>query len=160
MDLIELLEGGLESVLIFSRGFAEILAETIGGVVHEHLGVLDALAVAGEIHVDQLRVVVDLLKSVTGLVDVAVEHLLAGNLGHGVDELGVEKALVAGAGLLGSKFELGEGLGVGEIVVNGGGMRAGAGREAKDRGRRTAAKRRVNFITHLEGALTTSCVQG
>jgi hypothetical protein len=56
---------------------------------------------------------VDFLKSVTGLVDVAVEHLSSGNLGHGMDELGVEKALVAWAGLLCSNFELGESLGVG-----------------------------------------------
>ena len=131
MNLIELFEGGFERVSIFTGGSAEIFAETIGGVVHEHLGVLDAFAVAGEIHADELRVVIDFLKGVTGLVDVAVEHLLAGNFGHRVDELGVEVALVAGAGLLGSDFELGQGLGVGKIVVDRGGVRGGGERDGR-----------------------------
>jgi hypothetical protein len=133
--LVELLEGGLEGVLSFGGGFAQIFPETIGGLVHEHLGVLDAFAVIGEIHVDQLRVVVDFLKGVTGLVDFAVEHLSSGNLGHGVDELGVEEALVAGASLLGSEFELGEGLGVGKVVVHGGGVRERAGSESEGQGK-------------------------
>jgi len=135
VNLIELLEGDLEGVLIFTGGFVQILRETIGGLVHEHLGVLDAFAVVGEIHVDQLRVVVDFLKGVTGLVDFAVEHLSSGNLGHGVDELGVEEALVAWAGLLGSEFELGEGLGVGKVVVHGGWVRERAGSESEGQGK-------------------------
>ncbi len=102
VDLVELLEGGLEGGLVFAGGCVEVLAEAVGGVVHEHLGVLEALAVAGESHVDELRVVVDLLERGAGLVDVAVEHLLAGDFGHGVDELGVEEALFARAGLLGA----------------------------------------------------------
>ena len=139
VDLIELLEGDLERGLIFAGGFVEILAEAIGGVVEEHLGVLEALAVAGEIHVDELRVVVDLLERGAGLVDVAVEHLPACDLGHGVDELGVEEALVARAGLLGAKFELGQGLGVGKIFVDGGGVNRsaeGRGTKAGEEGQR------------------------
>ncbi len=46
MDLVELFESGLQGVLIFSGRFVEIFPETIGGVMHKHLGVLDALAVA------------------------------------------------------------------------------------------------------------------
>ncbi len=145
MNLIELFEGGFERVPIFTGGSAEIFAETIGGVVHEHLGVLDAFAVAGEIHVDQLRVVVDFLKGVTGLVDVAVEHLAAGNFGHGVDELGVEEALVAGAGLLSFDFELGQGLGVGEIAVDGGGVRERAGSESEGQRKKDCSETKSKF---------------
>jgi hypothetical protein len=86
-------------------------------VVKEHLGVLETLAVAGHVHVDELGVVIDLLQGLTGLVDVAVEHLLAGDLGHGVDELGIEEALIARTCLLGAQFELGESLGVGKSGV-------------------------------------------
>jgi hypothetical protein len=39
-----------------------------------------------------------------------------------VDELRVEEALVARAGLLGAKFELGQGLSVGKIFIDGGGV--------------------------------------
>jgi hypothetical protein len=52
VDLVELLEGDLEGGLIFAGGLVEILAQAIASVVEEHLGVLEALAVAGEIHVD------------------------------------------------------------------------------------------------------------
>ena len=118
MDLVELLQGGLEGGLIFAGGFVKIFAEAVGGVVQEHLGVLEALAVVGEVHVDELRVVVDLLQGGAGLVDVAVEHLFASELGHGVDEFGVEEALVARTGLLGAEFELGESFGAGKIFVD------------------------------------------
>ena len=162
VDLIELLEGGLEGVLIFAGGFVEVFAETVGGVVHEHLGVLEALGVAGEIHVDELGVVLDLLEGGAGLVDVAVEHLLAGDLGHGVDELGVEEALVARAGLLGAEFELGQGLGVGKIFVDARRAYAsGQERECKDREEGELQEPKSEFHNApLEGALATSCVRG
>ncbi len=145
VNLIELFERDLEGGLIFAGGSVEILAEAIGGVVEEHLGVLESFAVAGEIHVDQLRVVVDFLKGVTGLVDVAVEHLSSGNFGHGVDELGVEEALVAGAGLLGSEFELGQGLGVREIVVHGGGVRERTGGESEGQRKKDCSETKSKF---------------
>jgi hypothetical protein len=145
VNLIELFEGDLEGGLVFAGGSVKIFAEAIGGVVEEHLGVLEALAVAGEIHVDQLRVVVDLLKSVTGLVNVAVQHLLSSNLGHGVDELGVEEALVAGAGLLGSNFELGQGLGVGKIAVDRGGGRERAWSESEGQREKNGSETKSKF---------------
>jgi hypothetical protein len=117
VDFIELLECAFESVLIFVGGFVKILGELVGRIVQQHFSVLDSLAVAGEIDVNELGVVVDLLEGGVGLVDVSVEHLLAGDLGHGVDEFGVEEALVTGAGLLSAKFELGECLGVGEDIA-------------------------------------------
>jgi len=132
VDLIELLEGGLEGVLVFAGSFVEILAEPVGGVVEEHLGVLEAFAVVGHIHVNQLGVVIDLLEGGTGLVDVAVEHLAAGDLGHGIDELCIEEALVARTSLLGALLQLGEGLGVEKIVRVAGGVR----RHAEGKGQR------------------------
>jgi hypothetical protein len=121
VDLIELLEGGLKRVSIFVGGLVEIFAEAVGGVMHQLFGVLEALGVAGEVHVDEKRVGVDLLEGGGRLIDVAVEHLFARDLGHDVDEFGIEEALIAGIGLLGAQLELHEGLGIGKIVVNGGG---------------------------------------
>jgi hypothetical protein len=121
VNLIKLTEGGLEGGLIFAVCFVEILLKLIGGVVEEHLGVLEALGVVGETHMDELGVVVHLFEGGTGLVDVAVDHLFACDLGHGVDEFGVEEALVAGACLLGAELELSQGLGIGKIFVDVGG---------------------------------------
>jgi hypothetical protein len=134
VDLVELFQSDFEGVLIFARSFAEIFRETIGGVVHEHLGVLETLAVAGHIHVDELRVLVDLPEGCAGLVDVAVEHLPAGHLGHGVDELCVEEALVARTGLLGAEFELGQGLCIRNIFIVAGGVdRSTEGKQQEQR---------------------------
>ena len=40
------------------------------------------------------------------MIDVAIDHLAASDLRHGVNELSVEEALVAGVCLLGTEFEL------------------------------------------------------
>jgi hypothetical protein len=101
VNLVELFEGGFQGIAIFAGRLVEVLGEAIGGVMHEHLGVFEALGVAGEVHVDELSVSVDLLEGGAGLFDVAVEHLSAGYFSHNVDEFGVKEALVAGAGLLG-----------------------------------------------------------
>ena len=103
--------------------------------MHEHLGVLEALVVGGEGHVDEVGVVVDALEGGVGLVGVACEHLLTGELGHGVDELCIEEALFARAGLLGADFQLMDGFGGGEGLVDAGGGVAG-GSEREDQGKR------------------------
>jgi hypothetical protein len=131
VDVVELRERGLKGGSILAGGFMEVFGEAIGGVMHEELGVLQAFGVVGEAEMDELRVVLDLFEGGAGLVDVAVEQLFAGDLGHGVDELGVEEALVAGTGLLGAEFELAEGLGVGEGFVDGGGVDGNADHEKK-----------------------------
>jgi hypothetical protein len=118
VNLIESFEGSLQGGAVFAGGLVEILSEPIGGVVHEELSVLEALGVVGKIEVDQLRIVLDLLQGCAGLVDVAIEHLLAGYLGHGVDQLRVKEALVARIGLLSAEFKLAESLGVREIFVD------------------------------------------
>ena len=69
VDFIELFESAFENVLVFVGRFVKILSELVGGVVHQHLGVLDALAVGGEIDVDELGVVIDLFEGGVGLVD-------------------------------------------------------------------------------------------
>ena len=93
---------------------------------HQHLGVLEALGVFGEVELDELSVAVDLLEGGGGVVVVAVGDLLDGHLGHGVDQLRVKVALIAGVGLLGAEFELGEGLGVGKGFVEVCGVDRGA----------------------------------
>jgi hypothetical protein len=40
------------------------------------------------------------------LIDVAIDHLAASDLRHGVNELSIEEALVAGVGLLRAEFKL------------------------------------------------------
>lgn len=115
VDLIELLEGVLHGFLVAAGDEVEILSEAIGGVVHQHLCVLEALGVASEIHVYQVGVVVDLLESGGGLVGVAIGDLFAGTLGHAVDDFGVEETLFAGAGLTGAQFKLSQEFGIGVV---------------------------------------------
>src|ERR1035437_1237942 len=93
----------------------EILGQVVGGVVHEQLGVLQTLGIAGEIEVDQVGVAIDLLEGGGGLFGFAVGDLLAGFYGHPVDEFGVEVALLAGARLTGAQLELGEGFRGGQV---------------------------------------------
>jgi hypothetical protein len=82
VNLIESFEGRLQGGAVFAGGLVEILAEAIGGVVHELLGVLEALGVFGEVKVDEGRVVLNFFQGRAGLVDVAIEHLFACDLGH------------------------------------------------------------------------------
>ena len=99
VDLVELLEGCLHCALVVAGDEVEELGEVIGGVVHELFGVFEALGVAGEVDVDEVGVLIDRLRVAAALFGVAGGDLLAGLLGHGVDELGVEEALFAGFGL-------------------------------------------------------------
>jgi hypothetical protein len=117
LDVVELLEGGLQGGLVFAGSLVKVFAEAVCGVMHQQLGVLEALGVVGEAEMDELGVVLHLLEGGAGLVDVSVEHLLAGDLGHGVNEFRVQEALFTRLGFLGLKFEAGEGLGVGKIFV-------------------------------------------
>ncbi len=52
---------------------------------------------------NELSVVFDLLEGGAGFFRLTVENLFACNLCHGVHELGVKEALLARAGLLGTK---------------------------------------------------------
>ena len=104
--------------------------------MHQQFGTLEAFGVAGEAEMDEFGVVLYLLEGCTGLIDVTIEHLLAGNLGHGVDEFRVEETLLAGLGLLGLKFETGEGLGVGKGLVDRGGVDRGAEGEKQGQGKK------------------------
>jgi len=128
--------------------------------VEEHLGVLEALGVVSHADVDELRVVVDLLERGGGLVEVAIHHLFAGDLGHGVDELGVEEALVARACLLGAQFELGQGLSIGKIFVDVGGVDRGAECEIQRQGKKEGSETKDEFHTHLEGAQLLHVFEG
>ena len=92
----------------------EELAEAVGGVVQQLLGVLQAIAVAGEIELNEVRVLVDLPERRRGVVGVVGGDLRGGLLGEAVDQLGVEKALLAWLGVGGAEFEPGEGLGSGD----------------------------------------------
>jgi hypothetical protein len=118
LDVIELLQGGLQGGLIFAGGLMEVPAELVGGVMHQHFGTLKAFGVAGEAEMDELGVVLYLLESCTGLIDVTIEHLSACDFGHGVDEFRVEETLLAGLSLLSLKLEAVEGLGVGKVLVD------------------------------------------
>jgi hypothetical protein len=145
VNLIELAERGLECGLIFAVCLVEILLKLIGGVMEEHLGVLEALGVVGEAHVDELGVVIDFFEGGTGLVDVTADHLLAGDLGHCVDELSVEEALISWTGLLSAEFELSEGLGIGKIFVDVRGDCGDRERETQRQGEKKCRVTKVKF---------------
>ena len=114
---VELFEGGLSGGAIFIRGQVQRLGKPHRGVIEQHLCVLEALGVSGQVGLDELSVPTDLLERGGGAVVVSVGDLLDGHLGHGVDQLYVKVALIAGIGLLGAEFELGECGGVGKGFV-------------------------------------------
>src|ERR1035441_7817934 len=63
VDLVELLQRALDRFLVVAGNQVQVLAEAVGGAVHQHLGVLEALGVAREIEMDQVSVAVDLPRS-------------------------------------------------------------------------------------------------
>jgi hypothetical protein len=132
---VKLLESGLQGNLIVAGGAVEIFPQAAGCVVHKHLGVLEALGVAGETEVNQLGVVFYLLQCRAGLFYLAVQHLPACDFGHGVDKLGVKEALVARFCLLGLSFEATERLSIREVVVDRGGEYRCAEAEEEGKGK-------------------------
>jgi len=106
LNQVELLEGGLEGVSIIAGRGAHVIGQAVGGVVHQHLGVLQAFGVVGKAEVDELGVVLDALERGAGVVRVTREHLLSSDLGDGMNEFGVKEALFARTGLLCAELEL------------------------------------------------------
>jgi hypothetical protein len=98
----------------------EELAEAEGCIVQELLGVLQVIAVVGEVALNELRVLVDLPERRSGVVRIVGGELGGGLLGEAVDQLGVEEALLAWLGMGGAEFELGESLRSGDGFVGGG----------------------------------------
>ena len=139
----------------------QCFGEADGGAIHEHLGILQALGVQCKVGLDDLGVIVDFFEGSICAVIVSVGDLLDGHDGHGMDELGVEIALVARIGLPGLNFHLGERLGVRDGVIRRCGVdRRGWGKEqnwdkeeCEGPGRHFhSAPRRSVLLTHeLEG---------
>ena len=95
VELVELLDGVLDGGAVVAADQVEELAEAIGGVVQQLLGVLQALAVAGEAALNEVRVLVDLPERRRGVVCIVGGELRGGLLGEAVNQLGVEEALLA-----------------------------------------------------------------
>jgi len=64
-----------------------------------------------------LRDALHSLEQVSGFGDVTGRVLADAELGHLMDKLCVEEALFARLGLVGARFEGGDGIGIGKIVV-------------------------------------------
>lgn len=158
LDLVELLEGSLQDDLVVAGGGVEVVAEAVGGVVHEHLGILEASGVAGEAEVDELGVVLYLLEGIAGLIGFTGEHLVAGEFGHGVDEFGVEEALLARIGLQRAGLELLDDLGICLRLVDGGG--AGYGRKAESEREEEEGKQFASHNAPRRERVPTSNVRG
>jgi hypothetical protein len=118
LNPVELLKGSLKDFAVISGGGVHVFAEAMGCVVHEHFGVFEALGVMAEVQVDEVGVVLDLFQGGAGFVGFALKDLFARNFRHGVDQFGVEEALVAWVGLLGADFQLSDCLRVGDVVVD------------------------------------------
>jgi len=121
VDLVELTECVLDGGAVVTADEVKELAEAVGCVVQQLLGVLQAIAVVGEAALNEVRVLVDLPERRGGVVCVAGGELGGGLLGEAVDQLGVEEALLAWFGMGGAKFEPGEGLGSGDGFFGGAG---------------------------------------
>ena len=127
LHLIELLEGGVKSGSVFERGLGEHVMQAEGGVAHQNLGVLEPLAVVGHIHVNLGCVLLDRADGARGLFDLARGQLSSGELGHLVDKLRVEKALLARPGLAGARLEGQQRLGIRDFFIDG--AKAGGGQK-------------------------------
>ena len=112
LHLVELCESSLEHRTVLAWRRVEVFAQPVGGVVHQHLSVLDPLGISRQAQVDQMSVVVHLTQGGAGLFVFACKHLLSSKLGHRVDQLCIEEALLARRCLLGAKFELADCLGI------------------------------------------------
>src|ERR1039458_2252363 len=132
VELVELTEGVLDGGAVVAADQVQELAEAEGGVVQEHLGVLQAIAVASEVEVDEGNEVVDLPEGHCGMVGVVGGELGSGLCGQIMNQLGIEEALLAWFGMGGAQFELGEGLGSGDGFVCGGAGGEGEGNEAQE----------------------------
>ena len=141
LDLRQLFERGLERLAIFGGRFVDVFIETARGVVHQDLGIHQALGIVGEAEMDKLRVALDVCKGLPSMFNVAIEHLMTGDLSHHMDEFGVEEALLTRFGLLGAKLHLRKAVGVGQSFIDCGGMRGksvGDGEEDDDESEETA----------------------
>src|SRR5271154_4284676 len=90
-----------------------------GSVPHEDLGVLEPLAVVGHAYVNLGGVLLDGVDSARGLCGVACGQLPTGQLGHLVDELGVEEALLARTSLAGARLEGQQRLSIRDFLIYG-----------------------------------------
>jgi hypothetical protein len=118
LNEVELFERGLNSGSVVFGGEMQRLCEAKRGVMHQHLGVLEAFRVLLEIHLDEMSVSINLLERCACLIVVAVDHLLDSDLGHCVDELGVKITLIARVRLLRAQLELAERLRIRSGFVN------------------------------------------
>jgi len=131
LDQIELFERRLNGRSIIARGEVKRLSEAKRGVMHQHLGVLQAFGVLLQVHLDEIGIMIDLFERSVGLIVVAIDDLFDGQFSHGVDEFRVEVALIARVGLLGAEFELAEGLGVWDSFVDSSVKQRSEGEEQK-----------------------------
>ena len=152
VELAELTECVLDGGAVVSVDQMEELAEAVGGVVQQLLGVLQAIAVVGEAALNEVRVLVDLPEGCRGVVGVVCSELCGGLHGEAVDQLGVEEALLAWLGLGGAVFEAVEGFGSGDGFV-GGGARGQGEKEQTQRG--DGSNRRVRLMSYLANRAIT-----
>ena len=120
VEMVELSEGVLDGSAVVAVEQVEHLAEAVGGVLQQQLGVLETIAIVGEIVLDEGSDLVNLPDGCGGAFGVVGGNLGSGLLGQAVYQLGVEEALLAGLGLGGALLQLCECLGRGGGVLRGG----------------------------------------
>jgi len=117
LSLVDLGQGVLHQWAVFKAAVAQHFAEAERAVAEQDLDILEALVVVGDRDVDAVGSLLHLAEQVGGLFPVAGGVFLQAELGHLVNQLRVEKALVAGLGLAGLDRKRIDGLLIEGLVV-------------------------------------------
>jgi hypothetical protein len=118
LNLIKLPERGLDGGSVVFGGQVKHLGEAAGRMMHQHLGIFQTPGVLFQAGLNKPGIAIDLFECRSGLIVVSVGDLPDGHLGHRMDQLRVEKTLVARIGLLSAQLKLAQGLSVGNTFVD------------------------------------------
>jgi hypothetical protein len=119
LGFVHLRQGLGDERTVLGTAVVEHLREAERGVAHEDLGVFEAFVVFRDAQVHFASDRLDLFEEIRRFVHVAGSILLETELGHLVDEFGVEEALLAGLSLGNSGLEGGNAVLVDELIVGG-----------------------------------------
>ena len=101
LNLVQLLQRKFQSWSVLIRSFVEHALQAKGGAPHEQFGISQFLTVIGNTRMgDLLCIGLQPLEGLRSLLRIARIELPAGQVRHLTDELGVEKTLVSGLGLI------------------------------------------------------------
>src|ERR1700722_8834246 len=124
LHLLQLLQGRLQHLPVVIGGGVENIVQPVLRMPHQLLGILHLLAVLSDAHVDLFRILLDQVQCLRSSL-ITSTQLLPGELGHLMNQLGIEETLFFGLGLVGLGHEGGHGLRIDNSVIHGVGAKTG-----------------------------------